>query len=495
MVTAPAFSGTHYGDGSNLTGVSASNVAATNVLPGTFGAGVLLPAAQLAAGPVTATSGTFTASGSGQASILTSSGIVVQAGVVTAPAFNGALAAANVTPGTLGAGVLLPTAQLVSGPLTASSGTFTASGPGQASILTSSGIVVQAGIVTAPAFSGTHYGDGSNLTGVSASNVAATNVTPGTFGAGVLLPAAQLVSGPLTASSGTFTASGPGQASIQTSSGIVVQAGAVTAPAFNGTYYGNGTNLTGINVAAAGVTPGVLGAGVLLPTSQLVAGPVTATSGTFTASGTGQASIQTSSGIVVQAGAVTAPAFNGAFFGNGAGLTGLGGASPLGSIMAYAGQTEPTGWIECNGRSLPQTGTYSASWGTFNSAAVFAVLGTVWGSSGAGQYNIPDLRGIFPRGWNHAKSTGFYDPDAASRVAQYPSGATGDNIGSYQADLVRGHYHVEGSFASGPLSGGSGAYYPYSQNPNTGNVVDAPVAGNMESRSKNASVMYIMRVQ
>jgi hypothetical protein len=234
---------------------------------------------------------------------------------------------------------------------------------------------------------------------------------------------------------------------------------------------------------------------VLLPAAQLAAGPITVTSGTFTASGSTQASIQTSSGIVVLTGQVSAPAFSGAFYGNGAGLTGVGGASPIGSIIAFAGQTEPVGWVECNGRSLPQTGTYSASWGAFNSAAVFAVLGTVWGSAGAGYYNIPDLRGTFPRGWNHGKNTGYYDPDAASRGAQYASGATGDNVGTYQADLVRGHYHVEGSFGSGPLSGGSGAYYAYSQSPNTGNVVDAPAAGNMESRPKNASVMYLMRVQ
>jgi hypothetical protein len=49
--------------------------------------------------------------------------------------------------------------------------------------------LVLAGQVTAPAFNGTYYGNGANLTGVSASNVAAPNVTAGTFGAGVLLPA------------------------------------------------------------------------------------------------------------------------------------------------------------------------------------------------------------------------------------------------------------------------------------------------------------------
>ncbi len=510
LVTAPGFSGTYYGDGSHLSGVNASNVAAADVTPGTFGAGVLLPAVQLALGPVTATSGTFTASGV-QASIQTSSGILVQAGAVVAPFFSGNgsgltgitasnVAAGNVTPGTFQLGVQLPASQVASGALTVTSGTFTASGPGQYSLQTSSGISVGGGGgVSAAFFNGVFYGSGAGLTGVAASNVAANNVTPGTLSPGVFLVAQNLLPGPVTATSGTFTASGSSQYSVQTASGISVGGGGgVTAAFFNGNHYGNGAGLTGViaaSVPAGSVTPGTFGPGVLLPTQNLLPGPINVTSGTFTAAGAAQYSIQTSSGINVGGGGgVNAASFSGAFYGNGAGLTGVGGASPIGSIIAFAGQTEPSGWIECNGRSLSQAGNATASWGQFNSAAVFAVIGTVWGSAGAGQYNIPDLRGIFPRGWNHGKSSGQYDPDAASRVAQYASGSTGDNIGSYQGDLVRGHYHVEGSFASGPLSGGSGGYYPYPQNPNTGNVVDAPVTGNMESRPRNASVMYILRV-
>jgi hypothetical protein len=205
----------------------------------------------------------------------------------------------------------------------ASSGMFTASGPNQASIQTSSGIVA-GGPVTAPAFNGAFYGNGAGLTNVGASNVGAANVSSGTFGAGVLLPAAQIAPGPVTATSGTFTASGPTQPSIQTSSGIVA-GGPVTAPAFSGTHYGDGSNLTGVsasNVAAPNVTPGTFGAGVILPAAQIAPGPVTATSGTFTASGPNQASIATSSGIN-SGGPVVAPAFSGAFYGNGAGLNGI----------------------------------------------------------------------------------------------------------------------------------------------------------------------------
>jgi hypothetical protein len=449
-VSAPFFSGVFYGNGAGLTGVSASNVSAGNILPGTLGAGVLLPPGNLLAGPLTATSGTFTAAGASQFSIQTSSGVNVVAGGVSAPFFSGAF-----------------------------------------------------------------YGSGAGLTGVSASNVFAANVLPGTLGAGVLLPTANLVGGPvpssmlpywisagsasfsagISAASGTFTAAGSSQYSIATSSGVSVGGGGgVTAAFFNGAFYGNGAGLTGVSatsVGAGSVTPGTFQPGVQLPAGQITPGPITATSGTFTAGGTNQYSITTSSGINA-GGPVVAPAF----VGSGAGLTGVSvtGTPPIGSLIAFAGQTEPYGWVECDGRSLPQTGNAAASWGQFNSAAVFAVLGTVWGSVGAGYYNIPDMRGVFPRGWNHGKSTGFYDPDAASRVAQYTSGVTGDKIGTYQADLVRGHYHVEGSFGSGPLSGGSGGYYPYPQNPNTGNVVDQPATGNMESRPKNASVMYLMRI-
>ena len=313
---------------------------------------------------------------------------------------------------------------------------------------------------------------------------------------GVSIRAENILPGPVTVTSGTFTAAGANQYSIETSSGIQVGGGSgVRASFFAGSFYGDGSGLAGVSassVPAASVTAGTFGAGVLLPAGNILPGPVAATSGTFSAAGPAQYSIQTSSGIYVGGGGVTAPFFSGVFHGNGTGLTGVGGTAPIGSIMAFAGQNEPLGWIECDGRSLSQNGSASASWGAFNTAALFATVGTVWGSQGAGQFNIPDLRGIFPRGWNHGKSSGLYDPDAGSRLNQYPSGATGDSIGSYQADQFRSHTHsVDGSGGGSPFQPMGGGPYPEAYAP--GSATGA--TGGSETRAKNASVMYVLRVQ
>jgi len=243
--------------------------------------------------------------------------------------------------------------------------------------------------------------------------------------------------------------------------------------------------LTGMPYAAvAGVAES------LKPVSLLVTSALVASSGTFTASGSAY-SVTTSSGIQVLSGGVNAPFFSGTLYGDGSHVSGVPGTAPIGALMPYAGTAEPVGWIECDGRSLPQSGSASASWGSYNTVALFSAIGTVWGSAGAGQFNIPDLRGIFPRGYNHGKTGSFSDPDAASRVAQYPSGSTGDRVGSYQADQFASHthnyVHTIGNYADG--FGGGGAT-PGS----LVNDVTSPTGGS-ETRPKNASVLYIIRVQ
>jgi microcystin-dependent protein len=62
---------------------------------------------------------------------------------------------------------------------------------------------------------------------------------------------------------------------------------------------------------------------------------------------------------------------------------------PSGSIVAYGGSSAPSGWLLCNGAAVSQT-TY---------AALFAVIGTAYDNSpGAGNFNVPDLRGRVPVG-------------------------------------------------------------------------------------------------
>lgn len=58
-------------------------------------------------------------------------------------------------------------------------------------------------------------------------------------------------------------------------------------------------------------------------------------------------------------------------------------ASPFGSVVAFAGAAAPTGWLLCNGQSVSRT-TY---------AALFAAIGTTYGSVDGNSFNVPDYEG------------------------------------------------------------------------------------------------------
>jgi microcystin-dependent protein len=181
-------------------------------------------------------------------------------------------------------------------------------------------------------------------------------------------------------------------------------------------------------------------------------------------------------------GSVTAGAISGSsitateFYGDGSHLTGLFNL-PVGTILPYASSTVPSGYFECNG----------AAYGTVTYPVLYSSIGCTWGCSGS-NFNIPDLRGVFMRGWNHGNSAGTYsgDPDAASRAALATGGATGDAAGSYEADAFKSHTHTYGATTSG--SGGqSGSVYSLNV------VTNTSATGGNETRPKNAYVMYIIK--
>lgn len=60
----------------------------------------------------------------------------------------------------------------------------------------------------------------------------------------------------------------------------------------------------------------------------------------------------------------------------------------LGSIVLFAGNFAPRGWMLCAGQTLPIQ-QYSA---------LFAILGTTYGGNGTTNFNLPDLRGRAPVG-------------------------------------------------------------------------------------------------
>ena len=156
---------------------------------------------------------------------------------------------------------------------------------------------------------------------------------------------------------------------------------------------------------------------------------------------------------------------------------------PPGTIVAYSGATAPAGWLLCHGQAVSRT-TY---------AALYAVQGNAFGTPVGTDFNLPDLRGRFLRGWDKALGK---DPDRLTRTAMATGGATGDAIGSVQdsAYKAHGHSYVKTNFttSNGIFStGGSNPFVSTATQVTTTSSNDTG-AGN-ETRPTNVYVNYIIK--
>ena len=102
----------------------------------------------------------------------------------------------------------------------------------------------------------------------------------------------------------------------------------------------------------------------------------------------------------------------------------IGDAQPAGAITMSGEATAPTGFLLCDGSAVSRT-TY---------ADLFTAIGTTFGvGDGSTTFNVPDLRGIFPRG--------------AGTNGTLQQGRGGGNyftatLGTLQNDQFQGHHHA-----------------------------------------------------
>lgn len=167
------------------------------------------------------------------------------------------------------------------------------------------------------------------------------------------------------------------------------------------------------------------------------------------------------------------------------------GGSPISSIVALASASIPTGYLACDGAAVSRA-TY---------ADLFAEIGITHGEGdGSTTFNLPDYRGRFLRGLDGGAGN---DPDAGSRTASGTSGNTGDNVGSYQADVYASHFHNVMANASGNANSWSSrapAAYAFANgsdvtatgSPNA-NVGRSSLSGGNETRPKNINVNYAIK--
>lgn len=151
---------------------------------------------------------------------------------------------------------------------------------------------------------------------------------------------------------------------------------------------------------------------------------------------------------------------------------------PVGAIVDFAGTVAPTGWLLCGGQSVSRT-TYSA---------LFASIGTTYGSADGSSFNLPDLRGRVAAGADFAVAG---TSNRLSGIGSNPGQAGGSQTHTLTSDQMPSHTHTGSTSAvgdhthsGGTYGGGSAAYgnevFVLSYNADTG-----PAGGHSHTMNLN----------
>jgi microcystin-dependent protein len=165
---------------------------------------------------------------------------------------------------------------------------------------------------------------------------------------------------------------------------------------------------------------------------------------------------------------------------------------PTGYVFPWFTEDVPSGHLELNGAAVARDGA---------NTALFALWGTRYGAgNGTTTFNLPDMRGEFLRGWDHGRGA---DPNAAART-DAGGGATGDHVGTKQADELELHGHP---FRASTTTGGSNtnggfmvdsdddANYPeHTGTPSATMGEQIGGEGGSETRPRNIAVMWIVKL-
>jgi microcystin-dependent protein len=161
---------------------------------------------------------------------------------------------------------------------------------------------------------------------------------------------------------------------------------------------------------------------------------------------------------------------------------------PVGTIKAFAGpiptELELLGWMVCDGRALASK----------DFRCLHNSIGTAYGTTGEGFFNLPDFRGVFLRGVSDASER---DPNRASRTASKQGSAVGNKVGSFQEygtappknPFRMGYSNLDIS----RVSNDSGCQSRPASYTDSDQWVEAASGGDKESRPDNKYVYYIIK--
>lgn len=166
---------------------------------------------------------------------------------------------------------------------------------------------------------------------------------------------------------------------------------------------------------------------------------------------------------------------------------GISNTVPTGAIFHFASATAPTGYLKCNGVIVPN-GSGTVQGVTANFSALYAVLGTTYGSAG----QLPDLRGQFLRSWTDGSgvdSGRTFGSAQGSQNLSHSHGASADAQGLHghtgSTDAQGAHFH--GVYSGNQDAGGSDQAIIYDDASNKGTRTDNGSPNNTQLISTEGS--------
>jgi hypothetical protein len=160
---------------------------------------------------------------------------------------------------------------------------------------------------------------------------------------------------------------------------------------------------------------------------------------------------------------------------------------PTGTVFSFAGSTAPTGWLLCDGSAYNQadyTNLFSALGSTYNTQ-VNPTTGSTYTTT-AGQFRVPDLRGLFLRG------------------VGTPLGQSAVTLGGHQAQTTAKNGLTNSNSEirpPGQPTGGSQTYYVTAGTTGSGTSSNSiglalaqTITGDPETRPMNRGVTYIIKI-
>lgn len=159
-------------------------------------------------------------------------------------------------------------------------------------------------------------------------------------------------------------------------------------------------------------------------------------------------------------------------------ITLVGNSSFAGMVAFFAMNTAPSGWLDADGSAVSRT-TY---------AALFSAIGTTFGvGDGSTTFNLPDMRGEFPRGWDDGRGV---DSARSFGSAQ-----------SFAIENISGSISMEGTrlaSATGPFSISNGASVTVGgSSASTANIMNFDTSSDVqtatETRPRNVALLACIK--